>query len=106
MFIISNKILSIYQNIARKNTFYLVGKKACEKVRDEVVKVMESSGKHTSREVEIDRLEYPKSKTSRRYKRCPKRTKQQFSTTTFIPKECCGRKAAFGALYVEGEGQG
>lgn len=33
----------------------------------------------------------------------PKRTKQQVPTT-FIPKDCCGRKG-FGALYME-EGRG
>lgn len=66
---------------------------------------MEYSGKGTSCEMEIDKLQYPTSSTSRR-RRCPKRTTQQFSATTFIPKDCCRRKEGFSALYVGGAGQG
>lgn len=56
---------------------------------------------------EIDTLWDPQSKTGRRCERRPKRTKQQFSPTTLIPKGvCCRRKEGFGALYVGGRGTG
>lgn len=39
LFVQDLKIFLIYQNADGQNTFYLVGRKASEKVRDEVVKL-------------------------------------------------------------------
>lgn len=67
---------------------------------------MEYSGKGTSCEMEIDKLQYPTSNTSRRRRDAPNEQHSNFPLQPLYQKTVVDKKEGFSALYVGGAGQG